>query len=107
MPTTKSTQKNTRIKNNRQPAADNDANDNFEVALAELEKIVRRMEQGEQSLEQTMQDFERGIILAEQCRSRLESARQRVEKLTKKHGGYKLESFNQSDSDRESTNENS
>ena len=63
----------------------------FEKSLAELEEIVRRMEQGEQSLEQTMKDFERGMVLSEQCRKSLEAARQRVEKLVDKHGAYKLE----------------
>ena len=73
----------------------------FEKSLAELEKIVRRMEKGEmgaQSLEQTLKDFERGMVLSEQCRKSLDSARQRVEKLVAKHGGHKLEPL---ESDRE------
>ena len=37
----------------------------FEKSLAELEKIVQRMERGEQSLEQTLKDFERGMVLSE------------------------------------------
>ena len=65
----------------------------FEKSLAELEKIVQRMERGEQSLEQTLKDFERGMALSEQCRKSLETARQRVEKLVAKHGDYKLESL--------------
>jgi len=63
----------------------------FEKSLAELEKIVRRMEQGEQSLEQTLKDFERGMVLSEQCRKRLDAAQQRVEKLVARHGEYRLE----------------
>ena len=66
----------------------------FEKSLAELEKIVQRMERGEQSLEQTLKDFERGMVLSEQCRKSLETARQRVEKLVAKHGehgDYKLD----------------
>ena len=72
----------------------------FEQSLAELEEIVRRMEQGEQSLEQTLKDFERGMVLSEQCRKSLEAARQRVEKLVGKHGDYKLESLDDRDDDR-------
>ena len=49
-------------------------------------KLFRRMEQGEQSLEQTLADFERGMVLSEQCRKSLDAARQRVEKLVGKHG---------------------
>ncbi len=63
----------------------------FEKSLAELEKIVQRMEQGEQTLEDTLKDFERGMVLSEQCQKSLEQAQQRVEKLVKKHGAYKLE----------------
>ena len=67
----------------------------FEESLAELEKIVQRMEHSEQPLERTMQDFERGMALAEDCRTSLESAQQRVEKLVKKHGGYALQPIDQ------------
>ncbi len=67
------------------------ASPDFEKSLAELEKIVEHMERGELSLEQTLQDFERGMALSEQCRNSLETARQRVEKLVAKHGDYKLE----------------
>ena len=59
--------------------------------MQELEKIVQRMEQGEQSLDQTLKDFERGMALSEQCQKSLDVAQQRVEKLVKKHGDYKLE----------------
>ena len=71
----------------------------FEKSLAELEKIVQRMERGEQSLEQTLKDFERGMALSEQCRKSLETARQRVEKLVAKHGDYKLESLDDQSDD--------
>ena len=59
----------------------------FEKSLAELEKIVQRMERGEQSLEQMLQDYERGMALSQVCRDSLESARQRVEKLVEQRGG--------------------
>ena len=65
----------------------------FEKSLAELEKIVRRMEQGEQPLEQALKDFERGMALAAQCRKSLEAAQQRVDKLVKKHGRYAPEAM--------------
>lgn len=65
----------------------------FEKSLAELEKIVKRMEQGEQSLDDTIKDFERGMVLSELCRKGLDEAQQKVEMLVKKHGGYRLEIF--------------
>jgi len=63
----------------------------FEKSLSELEKIVRRMEQGDQSLDDTIQDFERGMKLSELCRKGLDEAQQKVEMLVKKHGDYRLE----------------
>ncbi len=62
----------------------------FEKSLGELEKIVRRMERGEQSLDDTIQDFERGMALSELCRKGLDEAQQKVEMLIKKHGDYGL-----------------
>ena len=63
----------------------------FEKSLSELEKIVEKMERGDQSLDQTLKDFERGMILSETCQKSLDQAQLKVEKLVKKHGGYELE----------------
>ena len=62
----------------------------FEKSLTELEKIVARMEDGEQSLEVSLKDFERGMTLVRQCRDSLASAEAKVQKLIEKNG--KLES---------------
>ncbi len=53
----------------------------FELALKELESIVERMEKGEQTLEESLQDFERGMKLSSQCQDELKKAEQRVEKM--------------------------
>ena len=53
----------------------------FEIALAELEEIAKRMERGDQTLEQSLQDFERGIQLSRVCQDKLKSAEQRVRML--------------------------
>lgn len=74
-------------------AAKKSSSPDFEKSLSELEKIVDRMEKGDQSLEDTLQDFERGMVLSEQCQKSLDEAQQKVEKLVKKHGGYQLESM--------------
>lgn len=63
----------------------------FETALAELEAIVERMEGGEQTLDQTMQDFERGMELSQQCRKSLDGAQLKVEQLVRKYDQYDLE----------------
>ena len=53
----------------------------FEQALAELEKIVSRMESGDLSLEQALAAHKRGLELARLCQQRLESAQQQVNVL--------------------------
>jgi exodeoxyribonuclease VII small subunit len=53
----------------------------FEKALAELERIVNRMEGGELSLEQALASHKRGLELAKFCQSRLEAAQQQVRVL--------------------------
>jgi exodeoxyribonuclease VII small subunit len=53
----------------------------FEQALAELEKIVARMESGELSLEQALAAHKRGLELARACQQRLEAAQQQVRVL--------------------------
>jgi exodeoxyribonuclease VII small subunit len=53
----------------------------FEQALAELEKIVSRMESGDLSLEQALAAHKRGLELARLCQQRLESAQQQVKVL--------------------------
>lgn len=53
----------------------------FEDALLELEEIVRKIESGDHSLDESLELFERGITLTRHCSSKLESARQKIEKL--------------------------
>ena len=53
----------------------------FEKALAELEKIVARMESGELSLEQALATHKRGLELARFCQKQLEAAQQQVKVL--------------------------
>ena len=65
----------------------------FEKSLSELEKIVERMEKGEQTLDQTLKDFERGMTLSRSCQKSLEEAQLKVDKLIKKHGEFEVESM--------------
>lgn len=53
----------------------------FEAALAELEKLVDKMEAGEAPLEDSLRDFERGIELTRTCQQALEAAEQKVQIL--------------------------
>ena len=62
----------------------------FEESLAKLEQLVERMETGELSLEASLQEFEKGMQLSDQCQTMLEEAEQRVQILSAKH---KLKDF--------------
>ena len=53
----------------------------FEKALAELESLVAKMEDGGLSLEESLAAHKRGLELAKQCRERLEAAQQQVRVL--------------------------
>ena len=53
----------------------------FEGAIAELEGIVKQLEEGDLSLEQSLQLYERGIQLSRFCHARLEEAEQRIDIL--------------------------
>ena len=56
----------------------------FESALAELDTIVRKMEEGDLTLEKSMELYERGLQLSRFCHSTLEAAERRVELLNER-----------------------
>jgi exodeoxyribonuclease VII small subunit len=53
----------------------------FEAALAELEDIVSRLEQGEVDLEDSIVLYERGTALKAHCEKKLKGAEARLEKI--------------------------
>ncbi|MEL6861157.1 MAG: exodeoxyribonuclease VII small subunit [Pseudomonadota bacterium] len=53
----------------------------FEEALAELETIVRQLEQGDVELEKSIAIYERGAELKKHCEARLKSAELKVEQI--------------------------
>ena len=59
---------------------------NFETALEQLEELVSAMEEGELSLEESLQAFEKGIKLTRDCQAALQSAEQKVQILTNADG---------------------
>jgi exodeoxyribonuclease VII small subunit len=56
----------------------------FEAAIAELESIVKKLEEGELPLEQSLGLYERGMKLSRFCHSRLEEAERRIEVLNER-----------------------
>ena len=64
------------------PPADEKQPD-FEGALVELEALVGRLEKGELSLDDSLQQFKRGVELARRCQQILDQAQQVVEQLSR------------------------
>lgn len=53
----------------------------FEDALAELERIVKALEGGQQKLEDAITAYERGATLRAHCEAKLAEAEQRVQAI--------------------------
>jgi exodeoxyribonuclease VII small subunit len=89
------------------PPLDRPANDpsptlaSFEESIARLTQIVERLEEGELTLEESLQLFEEGVKLSRQSQERLDRAQKRVEKLLRvdEQGKTKTEPFETSKDD--------
>ena len=69
------------------------AKDKFEDALGRLEEIVRKMEAGDMTLEESLKAFEEGIKLARLCAKKLDDAERRVDILLKQEDGMVVRPF--------------
>jgi exodeoxyribonuclease VII small subunit len=56
----------------------------FEAAIAELETIVKKLEEGDLALEASLQLYERGVQLSRYCHAQLEQAEKRIEILNER-----------------------
>jgi len=63
----------------------------FEDALGELETIVKTLEAGDQRLEDSLSQFERGVALARFCQQNLADAEQKVKVLLEEDGEETLQ----------------
>ena len=67
---------------------DNNASDatikDFETAIAELERIVKQLEDGELPLDKSLALFERGVELSRYCHEQLGAAQRRIELVTER-----------------------
>ena len=71
----------------------------FEKSLQHLEKIVSNMESGELGLEESLEQFEKGINLAKNCQDTLANAELRVDQLIEKNGLQQTVPFEDLDED--------
>jgi len=54
----------------------------FEQAIKELTTIVTQIEQGQIPLQESIQQYEKGMALIKHCRDILQKAEKRIEKIT-------------------------
>jgi len=59
----------------------------FEQAIKELTGIVGKIEQGEITLGDSLQQYEKGMALIKQCRKILQEAEKRIEKIASEQDG--------------------
>ena len=73
----------------------------FEAAVAELEKILRALEDGSTSLDEGLAQYERGVTLLKLCYAQLQAAEHRITILAGLDGDGKpvLEPFDHAASD--------
>lgn len=65
----------------------------YEAAVAELETLVERLEQGDISLEESLKLYERGVLLTRDCQEALQAAEQKVQMLLQQSGQTNLVDF--------------
>ena len=53
----------------------------FEQALEELGAIVARLEGGQDELDKSITDYQRGMALKEHCEKKLKEAQEKIEKI--------------------------
>jgi len=59
----------------------------FEKSMSELEGVVRKLETGDVSLDESLSEFEKGIKLVRECEMKLSEAKGKIEKLVKDASG--------------------
>ena len=65
----------------------------FEEALERLEGIVKKMEEGDMTLEESLEAFEEGVRLSRFCSKKLDEAERKVEILLKDDEGVDIKPF--------------
>lgn len=59
----------------------------YEESMKELEQVVKDLESGELSLDESIKKFEKGMKLSKHCNSLLEDAEKKISVLIEKENG--------------------
>jgi exodeoxyribonuclease VII small subunit len=65
----------------------------LETSIAEINTLIEQMEQGELTLEQSLERFQRGVSLIKHCQKVLQEAEQKVQILMLDNGGEELHPY--------------
>jgi exodeoxyribonuclease VII small subunit len=79
--------------NRKAKALDKDQLPDLETSLTEINGLITQMEQGELSLEQALERFERGIHLIKHCQKVLQDAENKVQILIQNNNQDELQPY--------------
>lgn len=65
----------------------------LETSITEINTLIEQMELGELSLEQSLERFERGIVLIKHCQKVLQEAEQKVQILMQNNAKEDLQPY--------------
>ncbi|TWI55946.1 exodeoxyribonuclease VII small subunit [Halalkalibacter nanhaiisediminis] len=65
----------------------------FEEAMAELEEVVEKLEQGDVPLEKAISMFQEGMALSKQCHEKLEQVEKQMDQILHVDGEIELLDF--------------
>jgi len=71
----------------------------FEQAIKELTSIVSRIEQGQIPLQDSLEQYERGMTLIKHCRGILQEAEKRIEKISEQENSENRSQNTEPDTD--------
>ena len=69
---------------NKKEVIEETSPESFESAMGQLEVLVRKMESGDLSLEESLEAFEKGVHLTRFCQDQLQKAELKIQELNSK-----------------------
>lgn len=85
--------------------ANKSTNPKLEESLAEITTLIEKMEHSDQTLEQSLNHFERGITLVKHCQKILQEAEQKVQILIQSNNTEQLETYGEEGESKNESNQ--
>ena len=74
---------------------DESSPESFESAMGQLEVLVSKMESGDLSLEESLEAFEKGVLLTRFCQDQLQKAELKIQELNSKGEIIEIDQVNE------------